>query len=930
MQMKKKPINLKQILICDLVVLLLLGVFLYFVEIRATEERMKINLTDRLETLRRAFEKADDDTYDTAYRYELRMNSSAQALAFLYDHEENFTVTSDLLQTFDVVDIYVGDESEIEKDEEYFGYYSAEASDGTVITIAVSKFDLKIILDSIYTENKIISKMGNLTDLFLITDEEGTIRYFQEEGFKGQDISALGITMDSLIENDAKWLKINDTWYYVSSKTNDYLGIKISCGIAADKMMINTNIAICALFVVITIVFTTVITFVYFSKQQNKKNADNELYSVATVRRRIAAFTMVGMLIIGIAAFFIQSLFCLSLSSLSMFSDIQEIRSALNEAESDVELMTDFFNYYSLSHAKSISYIMSKHPECRNEEDLKTLSYIYDLKYIMLFDTEGNEYLSDSPIVGFVISDDPEDQSYDFNLLKYGIEYVIQEPQNEELTGEYRQFIGVQTYDTEGKRDGFLLTAISPYDLELLTDELSLKNILFNTVAATGNDAFAVDTNTGIFTYNTQEELIGYKAVDYGIKERKLKHNYFGSLTMDGNRYYVTSHQFDDQLVYVGDRITDIFKGRELVVLIAILLSFLNLMVLTVIINNRDVVDARDNTDDLYVDVETPTGDKKPTLNIIARVIKQRINWEDKIPEDKTAFVVNVIVQIMAIILLIVISYYNVLDDDTSLLGFIINGKWQKGLNIFALTAVVIYVIVYMFVMNLLNVFFSELIKLVSPKSETFFRLTKSFIRYFGIIALFYYSLMTFGFDSTSLLASAGVLTLVVGLGARDLVTDILAGIFIIFENEFQVGDIIEIGGFKGRVVEIGIRSTKIMNTVQDVKSINNRDMNKIVNKTKRNSYCDIVIKIPFGQDINAIEKMLDEELPKVKDKCPYILSGPTNGGIDEISDNGMKLSIRTECLEAYKFEVRTVVNKELMELFEKYGFRLGSQKKEA
>lgn len=131
-------------------------------------------------------------------------------------------------------------------------------------------------------------------------------------------------------------------------------------------------------------------------------------------------------------------------------------------------------------------------------------------------------------------------------------------------------------------------------------------------------------------------------------------------------------------------------------------------------------------------------------------------------------------------------------------------------------------------------------------------------------------------------------------------------------------------------IVEIGIRSTKIMNTVQDVKSINNRDMNKIVNKTKKNSYCDIVIKIPFGQDINAIEKMLDEELPKVKDKCPYILSGPTNGGIDEISDSGMKLSIRTECLEAYKFEVRTVVNKELMELFEKYGFRLGSQKKEA
>ena len=167
-------------------------------------------------------------------------------------------------------------------------------------------------------------------------------------------------------------------------------------------------------------------------------------------------------------------------------------------------------------------------------------------------------------------------------------------------------------------------------------------------------------------------------------------------------------------------------------------------------------------------------------------------------------------------------------------------------------------------------------------------------------------------------------MTLVIGLGAQDLITDILAGLFIIFENEFQVGDIIEVAGFKGRVIEIGIRTTRLVNNKQDVKSVNNRNLTRIVNKTRRNSNCDILISVGFDQDINAIEAMLKEELPKVAEKCPYIISGPTYGGVDDISGGDMVLSIRTECLESRKFEVRTTVNKEIKELFDRYGFKLG------
>ncbi|MBR0137957.1 MAG: mechanosensitive ion channel, partial [Erysipelotrichaceae bacterium] len=209
------------------------------------------------------------------------------------------------------------------------------------------------------------------------------------------------------------------------------------------------------------------------------------------------------------------------------------------------------------------------------------------------------------------------------------------------------------------------------------------------------------------------------------------------------------------------------------------------------------------------------------------------------------------------------------------------------------------------------------------PKTETIIRLIRSFFRYIGVLSALYYTLSVFGFDSQTLLASAGLLTLVVGLGAKDLVTDILAGVFIIFENEFQVGDIIEVNGYKGRVLEIGIRTTRILNTVQDVKSVNNRNLTNIVNKTRRNSYCDVIINVPFDQDIKAIEEMLRSELPKLKEKSPYIIDGPNYGGVDDMSTRFMRLSIRTECLEVHKFDVRALVNSEIKELFDQNGFKL-------
>ena len=216
-----------------------------------------------------------------------------------------------------------------------------------------------------------------------------------------------------------------------------------------------------------------------------------------------------------------------------------------------------------------------------------------------------------------------------------------------------------------------------------------------------------------------------------------------------------------------------------------------------------------------------------------------------------------------------------------------------------------------------------KLITVVGPRNETRFRLLKSFIHYVTILFLLYYCLTLFGMDTRSLLASAGLITVFIGLGAKDLITDILAGLFIIFEREFQVGDIIEVGGFTGRVIEIGIRSTRIISFTQDVKSINNRNLTNIINKTRQNSNFIIQISIPLDQDLSDVEAVLKNELPKIAEREPNIISGPEYFGVIEIVNGMMKLGIRTECAEMKKMEIRAAVNREIKNLFDDHGFKM-------
>lgn len=204
-----------------------------------------------------------------------------------------------------------------------------------------------------------------------------------------------------------------------------------------------------------------------------------------------------------------------------------------------------------------------------------------------------------------------------------------------------------------------------------------------------------------------------------------------------------------------------------------------------------------------------------------------------------------------------------------------------------------------------------------SKRGITIVKLLESFIKWVVAIISLLLILAAWGIDTTTLLAGAGILTLVVGLGVQSLVADIVAGIFIVFEGEYQVGDIIVIDDWRGTVQEIGIRTTKIMDVGGNIKIVNNSEIKSIINQTQEFSVAKCTASIEYGESIPRVEIVIRDNLEKLKERIPDIIDGPFYKGVSSLGTSSVDLLFIANCREENLYQVQRDLNREIKIMFD-------------
>ncbi len=204
--------------------------------------------------------------------------------------------------------------------------------------------------------------------------------------------------------------------------------------------------------------------------------------------------------------------------------------------------------------------------------------------------------------------------------------------------------------------------------------------------------------------------------------------------------------------------------------------------------------------------------------------------------------------------------------------------------------------------------------KLITARThfQTALRLIISFTRYALFIVAIIWTLASWGVDTQTLLVSAGILGLIIGLGAQSLIADIIAGMFIVFDGQYKVGDFIVIDGWRGQVMEIGIRTTKIRDEGGNIKYVNNNTISSVVNQSQDLSTVKCELCIFYDENLENVELKIKQYLPRIKDKIPYIVEGPFYKGVQGMEDSYVTLLFLAKCEEVNFYPAKRALNREI------------------
>ena len=208
-----------------------------------------------------------------------------------------------------------------------------------------------------------------------------------------------------------------------------------------------------------------------------------------------------------------------------------------------------------------------------------------------------------------------------------------------------------------------------------------------------------------------------------------------------------------------------------------------------------------------------------------------------------------------------------------------------------------------------------------SHRLRTVLTLAANLIRYIAILVIVIGVLSLLEVDMPTILAGIGVIALIIGFGAESLITDVVTGFFILMDNQYNVGDIIEVGGFRGTVSEIGIRTTSLTDTGGNVKIINNSDMKSILNRSDNSSKAVTDFSIPYETDLEKLEEKIPALLEEIFKRHPDVFkSAPKYLGVQTLNASSVDLRFVAEVGESDIYSGARIMNHDLFVGFRKLG----------
>jgi small conductance mechanosensitive channel len=257
----------------------------------------------------------------------------------------------------------------------------------------------------------------------------------------------------------------------------------------------------------------------------------------------------------------------------------------------------------------------------------------------------------------------------------------------------------------------------------------------------------------------------------------------------------------------------------------------------------------------------------------------------------------------------------------------------NTGIRITAimLIAVILYIVAKYVTPKLINRLVS---RRMAGESETEIQkrtgtLSSLLVKILGIIILLITILTIlpeFGVNITTLIAGIGVGGLAIAFAAQNLVRDFITGFFILFEDQYRVGDVVTIAGISGLVEEVGIRRTILRDLDAKVHSIPNGKIEISTNQTKKFSRVNLNISVGYGEDLERVIKIINQICREIADDPEWkedFLSTPTVLRVDKLGDSGIDIKILGDTKPSRQWDIMGELRLRIKKVFDSEGIEI-------
>lgn len=320
--------------------------------------------------------------------------------------------------------------------------------------------------------------------MFALSAQTYLIEYHPDESLVGADAIDADIEVAKLEDGTTSWMTLDgEPLYCHVSPIDDMYYIQ---AVPASDMNASTMVTVGVILFAFTAVVAAVALYGIFVLRDDERRGEAGAGRCEggrpAINRRIAkkaaVLSAVGFIDIIVISFYMQTLFALSSQSLAMTERVEQIAQTIKTSQDRASDLEGQYNERYLSKAQVAAYILDRNPEPATREKLQELADALQIEYLFTFDSSGRVTATNSTFTNFMLSEDPEDQSYGFRKLMQGVESYVQPAGPDEVSGELRQYIGVVTHDADGIIDGFVQLGIRPTRLETLLEPVQIDHVL--------------------------------------------------------------------------------------------------------------------------------------------------------------------------------------------------------------------------------------------------------------------------------------------------------------------------------------------------------------------------------------------------------------------------------------------------------------------